>query len=66
MRNYIIEYYKARNGYRWRLKGGNGQVVADSGEAYSTKANAARAWHHILAKLMDGRLTVRDLTTQRG
>jgi len=39
----FYEIYKdARGGYRWRLKGGNGEIVA-SGESYTTKANAQNA-----------------------
>lgn len=26
--------------YRWRLRHQNGQIIADSGEGYTTKANA--------------------------
>lgn len=29
--------------WRWRLKASNGNIVADSGEAYSSKGNAKRA-----------------------
>jgi uncharacterized protein len=25
--------------YRWRLKSGNGEIIATSGEGYTTKAN---------------------------
>ena len=28
--------------YRWRLKAGNGQIVATSGEGYKTKADAQK------------------------
>ena len=35
--------YKARDGWRWRLVARNGRTVADSGEAYSRKADAKRA-----------------------
>jgi uncharacterized protein YegP (UPF0339 family) len=34
-----FEVYKSGNDYRFRLKAGNGEIVA-SGEAYSTKAGA--------------------------
>lgn len=36
-----FEVYKSTNGYRWRLKAGNGEVVA-TGEEYSTKDAATR------------------------
>ena len=36
-----FELYKSSNGeYRWRLKSGNGQIIATSGEGYSSKAAA--------------------------
>jgi uncharacterized protein YegP (UPF0339 family) len=36
-----FEVYKdGKNEYRWRLRTGNGQVIATGGEGYSTKANA--------------------------
>lgn len=41
--NERFEVYKdAQKQYRWRLKGGNGEIVATS-EAYTTKANANRS-----------------------
>jgi uncharacterized protein len=36
-----FEVYKDGQGqYRWRLRAGNGQVIATGGEGYATKANA--------------------------
>jgi uncharacterized protein YegP (UPF0339 family) len=36
-----FEVYKDGKGeYRWRLRTGNGQVIATGGEGYATKANA--------------------------
>jgi uncharacterized protein YegP (UPF0339 family) len=36
-----FELYKDGKGeYRWRLKSGNGQVIATGGESYTTKAGA--------------------------
>ncbi len=34
-----FEVYPSKSGYRWRLKAGNGEVVA-AGEEYSTKEHA--------------------------
>lgn len=34
--------YKAKDGWRWRLKARNGKIVADSGEAYTRKTAAER------------------------
>ncbi len=36
-----FEVYQSKNGYRWRLKAGNGEVVA-TGEEYTTKDGAVR------------------------
>lgn len=35
------EWYKASDGYRWRLKSRNNKIVA-SGEAYKTKSGVLR------------------------
>ncbi len=36
-----FELYKDKSGeWRWRLKHQNGNIIADSGEGYSTKQNA--------------------------
>lgn len=39
----VAEVYPAADGYRWRLKAANGRIIADSGEAYAKRGNAARA-----------------------
>jgi uncharacterized protein YegP (UPF0339 family) len=36
-----FEVYQSKNGYRWRLKAGNGEVVA-IGEEYTTKDGAKK------------------------
>ncbi len=36
-----FELYKSKNGYRWRLKAGNGEIVA-TGEEYSSKDGAKK------------------------
>ena len=36
-----FELYEDKAGeFRWRLRHENGQIIADSGEGYTTKANA--------------------------
>lgn len=35
--------YKAKDGWRWRLKAANGRIIAESGEAYTRKHGAWRA-----------------------
>jgi hypothetical protein len=37
-------------GFRWTLKAANGRIIADSGEAYTSRAEAHKAaWRVILA-----------------
>lgn len=36
-----FEVYKSNNGYRWRLKAGNGEIVA-TGEEYASKDGAVK------------------------
>lgn len=36
------EIYQAPDGWRWRKKGGNGEIISQ-GEAYASKWNAKRA-----------------------
>jgi uncharacterized protein YegP (UPF0339 family) len=44
-----FEIYRARRGllfrtqWRWRLRAGNGRIVATSGEAYNNRADLLRA-----------------------
>lgn len=37
-----FEVYQSKDGWRWRLKGGNGRIVA-IGEAHTRKSDAIRA-----------------------
>ena len=39
----FVVYEDSAGKYRWRLKGGNGEIVATSGEAFANKSNADRA-----------------------
>jgi len=36
-------YRDKRSGFRWRLKAGNGQVIATSGQGYKAKADCRNA-----------------------
>ena len=36
-----FEVYPSKSGYRWRLKAGNGEIVA-TGEEYSSKSGAVK------------------------
>ena len=39
----LLVIYKAKDGWRWRLKAGNNRIIADSAEAYVTKQSAGRS-----------------------
>lgn len=41
-----FEVYKARDGWRWRLRAANGRIVA-AGEAHTRKRDAVRACQRI-------------------
>jgi uncharacterized protein YegP (UPF0339 family) len=42
-----FDIYEAKDGWRWRIIATNGKIIAESGEAYSTKSNAKRAAHRL-------------------
>lgn len=39
----IVEFYKAEDGWRWRLRARNGRIVCQ-GEAHGSKRDAVRAF----------------------
>lgn len=39
MKFYLYRSGVIRRGWRWRLVGANGRIIADSGEAYRNKAD---------------------------
>lgn len=43
MREGKVEVYEALDGWRWRLKAGNGQILADGAESYTRREDAERA-----------------------
>lgn len=47
MKGYEVHIYKAADGWRWRMKSGNGKIVADSGEAYATKSGCKAGWRRV-------------------
>jgi uncharacterized protein YegP (UPF0339 family) len=40
----VIIYKDDRGEWRWRVRAKNGNILADSGEGYSTKSSCRRAW----------------------
>lgn len=45
-------YQDTQDKWRWRLKGGNGEIVA-SGEAYDSESNAKRAVKALVEQLSE-------------
>lgn len=44
----MFEIYRDKaSEWRWSLKAGNGQIIADSGEGYTRKEDALRAIHTV-------------------
>lgn len=40
-------YKDSANEYRWRLRDGNNEIIADSGEGYDSKSNCQRAIENV-------------------
>ena len=38
-----MHIYEANDGWRWRLKAQNGNIISDSGQAYKSERNAENA-----------------------
>lgn len=53
-----FEVYKAADGWRWRLRAKNSKIVADSGEAYSSKSNCVRAARRMINSMYEARIDV--------
>lgn len=43
MTTHTIQYYKGKRGWYIRIRARNGKIVADGGEAYSSKGSVKRA-----------------------
>ena len=41
--------YEAQDGYRWQLRAGNGRIIAESGEAYTTAKKAQDAYDKVFS-----------------
>ena len=46
-RHDTITLYRAPDGWRWRYTASNGRVLADSGQGYSRRVDAARGACHV-------------------
>ena len=58
---YTLELHKAGDGFRWRLKR-KGRIVAESGEAYSSRSKLSRAVGALSRGLFkEGAVKIKDL-----
>lgn len=71
-RQAYVEILRSRNGeYRWRLRAGNGEIVA-SGEGHTTESDSKRAWRTVERIVIEGAgvdsiepLPIRTITARR-
>jgi uncharacterized protein len=56
----IRVYRDASGGWRWTLIARNGRVVADSGEAYTTRRKAMTAAEHLTGLAASAAVTIED------
>ena len=42
-----VTFYMSKDGWRWRIKGHNGRIVANSGESFANLWNAKRAFFNL-------------------
>ena len=50
-------YIDQKGEHRWRLKAGNGKIVAESGEGYTTYVKVVEAWWRVLRTLGEETIT---------
>lgn len=48
-----VEVYEGADGWRWRVRAGNGRLVATAGEAFASKGNAVRAARRVHPEAAD-------------
>lgn len=58
--------YRGRDRFRWRLVHRNGNILADGGEAYSSKRGLKRSLENFLTAIAQGDYEVRDETKGNG
>jgi hypothetical protein len=46
-----IDYYEGADGWRWRLRAPNGNIVADSGESYRRISGAQRGFRALVTAI---------------
>ena len=53
-----VEVYRAKRGWRWRLRAGNHKTIADSAESYTQRRHAERAARTFRSTSLAARLVV--------
>lgn len=48
-----IEFYKAKDGWRWHITARNGDKLADSGEAYVRRIDAVTAARRVTGRTIE-------------
>jgi uncharacterized protein YegP (UPF0339 family) len=51
----VFVVYRADDGWRWRARARNGRILADSGEAYTRRYDAALALERLISGAIDWR-----------
>lgn len=52
-----LVYFQDKNGgWRWHVLARNNRIVAESGEAYTRRADARRTWVKLRAAILDNTL----------
>jgi uncharacterized protein YegP (UPF0339 family) len=42
-----VEIYQAKDGWRWHIRAANNRIVAESGEAYSSRVAVTRGYERV-------------------
>ena len=50
-----VHFWKARDGWRWRFIARNGRIIAEGGEAYTSKWNAERGFDLVFTLIASGK-----------
>lgn len=58
----LFEVYEAKDGWRWALKSKNGRIIADSGQAYSSKRKAIDSVANMINTVVKSRVDVVETT----
>ena len=59
----LFEVYEAKDGWRWALKSKNGRIIADSGQAYSSKRKTIDSVANVIDTVAQSRVDVVDITS---